>query len=62
MFLQDKITTQLYEVNNIFYGDLDRLNINPMTIIDESTIKKNSYSSPFTGVNMMHYYKALIGI
>jgi len=65
----DKVTILLSypkdEVGNsiLYPSDLERLNINPYdTIIDESTYEKelSHFKHPFTGVNMMHYYKELV--
>ena len=65
----DKVTILLSfpkdEVGNdiLYKKDLERLNINPYnTVIDEATYEKefSHFKHPFTGVNMVHYYKELV--
>lgn len=65
----DKLTILLSypkdEVGNsiLYEKDLERLGINPYdTIIDEATYQKefSHFKHPFTGVNMVQYYKDII--
>ena len=65
----DKVTILLsYPKDEVGNGilnpqDLERLGINPYdSIIDEATYEKefSHFKHPFTGVNMVHYYKELV--